>query len=109
VAKTSEGPLGVGTTYRGVIHFLGQRIEWTSEITGWQPNEKVEFSLTAGPLQLEEGVTFEPVEGGTRITVVYEGDPGGFFKLATRVVVRMWQGQMEGNLAKLKEVLEAQA
>lgn len=109
VAKTSEGPLGVGATYRGVLHFLGQRIEWTSEITAYLPNEKVEFRVSAGPLRLEEGVTFEPVQGGTKITAVYEGDPGGLFKLATRVVVRMWQGQMEGNLAKLKEVLEAQA
>jgi uncharacterized membrane protein len=108
VAKTSEGPLGVGATYRGVLHFLGQRIEYTSEITAYLPNEKVEFRVSAGPLQLEEGVTFEPVQGGTKITVVYEGDPGGLFKLATRVVVRMWQGEMEGNLAKLKKVLEGQ-
>jgi uncharacterized membrane protein len=108
VAKTSEGPLGEGATYRGVLHFLGQHIEWTSEITAYLPNEKVEFSVTTGPIQLEERATFEPVQGGTKITVVYDGDPGGLFKLATRVVVRMWQGQIEGNLAKLKEVLEGQ-
>lgn len=109
VQQTSEGPIGVGSTYRGVIHFLGQRIEWNSEVTQYQPSNRVDFKLAAGPLQLEETVTFEPVEGGTRVTVVYEGDPGGFFKLAAPVVVRMWQGQIEGNLGKLKEILEAQA
>jgi uncharacterized membrane protein len=109
VEQTSEGPMGVGATYRGVIHFLGQRLEWASEVTHFEPNERVHFKLAAGPLDLEESCTFEPVEGGTRVTVVYGGDPGGFFKLAEAVVVRMFQKQIEGNLANLKDVLEAGA
>ena len=109
VAKTSEGPPGVGTTYRGVIRFLGQRVEWTSEVTKYQPSEAVAFRVSGGPLQLDETVTFEPVGGGTKVDVVYEGDPGGLFELGSRVVVRMWQSQMEGDLAKLKALLEAQA
>jgi len=109
VEKTSEGPIGVGTTYRGVMHFLGQRIDWTLEVIGYDLNRKVEFKIDAGPLQLEETVTFEPVDGGTRVTAVYEGDPGGFFKLAVPVVVRMFQGQIQGNLDNLKSVLEARA
>jgi carbon monoxide dehydrogenase subunit G len=109
VAKTSEGPPTIGTTYRGVIRFLGQRLEWTSEVTKYQPSEAVVFSVSGGPLQLEETVSFEPVDEGTKVDVVYEGDPGGLFELGSRVVVRMWQGQMEGDLAKLKGILEAQA
>ena len=45
VVKTSEGPLGVGTSYRGTAQFLGRQMEWTSEVTEFQPPEKVAFSL----------------------------------------------------------------
>jgi Polyketide cyclase / dehydrase and lipid transport len=31
--KTSEGPIGVGTTWRLVAKFLGQRIETTSSLS----------------------------------------------------------------------------
>ena len=109
VQKTSEGPMGEGSTFRGVIHFLGQRIEWALEVTRYEPNKRVDFEVSAGPLQLEESVTFESVEGGTGVTMVYEGNPGSFFNLAAPVVVRMFQRQIEGNLAKLKEILESQA
>jgi uncharacterized protein YndB with AHSA1/START domain len=109
VEKTSEGPMHVRTTFRGADRFLGQRIDWTLEVIGYDLNRKVEFKIDAGPLQLEETVTFEPVDGGTRVTAVYEGDPAGFFKLAAPVLVRMFQGQVEGNLDNLKSVLEARA
>lgn len=109
VVKTSEGPMGVGTTYRGKIHFLGRGIEWSLEVTGYEPDRKVEFRIAAGPMQLDESMTFELVEDGTRVTAVYEGDPGGFFKVAAPIVVRTFQREVEGNLANLKDILEAQA
>ena len=109
VVKTSDGPLGVGTTYQGMIHFLGQDIQWTSEVTRYQPHERVDFKYTAGPLRMVESMTFDAVGGGTRITGVYEGETGGFFKLAEAVVVRMFQRQVEGDLANLKSVMEAEA
>jgi uncharacterized protein YndB with AHSA1/START domain len=31
--QTSEGSVGVCTTFQGVSQFLGQRGEWTSEVT----------------------------------------------------------------------------
>jgi uncharacterized membrane protein len=109
VEQTSDGPIGVGATLRGVDHFLGQRIEWASEVTEYQPHRRVDYTIAAGPLHLEQSCTFEPVEGGTRVTLVYEGEAEGFFKLAEPIVVRMFQRQIEGNLANLKDILEGQA
>jgi uncharacterized membrane protein len=107
--QTSEGPIGVGTTFRGVDHFLRQRVEWTSEVTEYQPERRVDYTIAAGAIHLEESCTFEPVEGGTKLTVLYEGEAGGIIKLAEPIVVRMLQRQTEGNLANLKDVLEARA
>jgi uncharacterized membrane protein len=107
--QTSEGPMGVGTTSRGVSQFLGRRMEWTSEVTEYEPNRKMGQKITSGPMSIKQSSTFEPVEGGTRFTMVSEGEFGGFFRLAEPIVNRRMQRQMEGNLASLKDILEAQA
>lgn len=109
VEQTSEGPVGVGTTARGVSQFLGQRMEWTMEITEYEPNRKIKEKITSGPMSMEASVTFEPVEGGTRYTQVGEGEVAGLFRMAAPVVNRMMQKQLEGNLANLKDILETQA
>jgi len=106
--RTSEGPTGVGTTYRGVITFLGRRLEWTSEVTEFEPYRRTKQKITAGPLSLEQTFILEPVKGGTRLTIIGEGEPRGVFRLADPIVVRMFQRDMEGNLARLKDILEAE-
>jgi uncharacterized protein YndB with AHSA1/START domain len=105
--RTSEGPVGVGTTLRGVSQFLGRRGEWTSEVTEYEPNRKMEQKIIWGPMSIQQSVTCEPVEGGTRFTMVSKGETGGIFKLAEPVVNRMMQRQLESNLANLKDILEA--
>jgi len=57
----------------------------------------------------EISFAFEPVEGGTRVTMISEGETGGFFGLADSIVVRMGQRDVGADLAKLKDILEAQA
>ena len=54
-------------------------------------------------------MTSESVEAGTRVTIVCEGEPGSFFKVAERIVIPMFQRQAEGDLANLKDIMEAQA
>jgi len=109
VEQTSEGPKGVGTTERGVMQFLGRRIEWAAEITEHEPNRRIKDKITAGPMLVEHSITLEPVEDGTRLTLVAEGETGGFFRLAEPIVARMFQRDVEANLANLKDILEAQA
>jgi uncharacterized protein YndB with AHSA1/START domain len=107
--QTSEGPMGVGATCRGVNQLLGRRMEWVSEVTEYEPNRKWGQKITSGPMSFEQSCTLEPVEGGTTLTLVGEGEMGGFFKLAEAMVNRSMQRQMEGNLANLKDILEAGA
>ena len=107
--QTSTGPAGVGATSQGVSQLLGRRMEWTSEVTEYEPNRRMGLKITSGPMSIEQRLTFEPVEHGTRFTLVGEGEMGGFFKLADPIVNRAMQKQMEGNLANLKDLLETQA
>jgi hypothetical protein len=51
--------------------------------------------------------TLEPVDTGTTIDVVIEGEPGGFFKLAEPLVERAVARELAHNLETLKDVLES--
>lgn len=105
---TSEGPVGVGTTYREVRQFLGKRMESINEVTEYEPNSKFGFKTSSGPIPVEGNVTFESVEGGTRVSVIGQGEAGGFFKLAESIVGRMARRQLVADYANLKDLLEAQ-
>ena len=104
---TSEGPIGVGTTGRNVIRFLGRTIESTIEMTEYEENRKLGVRTTSGPTPAKVVDTFEPVEGGTRLTQNFEAEVGGFLKLAEPVVGRMVKRQQQNNFANLKDLLEA--
>jgi uncharacterized membrane protein len=109
VKKTSAGPIGVGTTYRSVRTFLGRRIEGENEFTEYEPNRRYATKSKSGPVPMEGRVTFERVDGGTRVTGTMVGDPGGFFKLAEPLLVSMVKRQFEADLANLKDLMEAHA
>jgi uncharacterized protein YndB with AHSA1/START domain len=107
--QTSEGPVGVGTTLTRVTQFLGRRLETTHEVTEYEPNRKISFKSSSGPIPIEERFTFESVEDGTKGTFSSEVEAGGFFKLAEPIVARMLKRQMESDVNNLKDMLEAQA
>ena len=109
VTKTSEGPLGVGGTFRGRFTFLGRQFEGNIVVTAHEPNRVYVSKMAEGPFPLETGYTFEPVESGTQVAFVVEGAPGGFFKLAEPLVVSMAKRAYTTDLQNLKEMLEAQA
>jgi uncharacterized protein YndB with AHSA1/START domain len=109
VKKTSDGPLGVGSTFRGRFTFLGRQFDGNVVVTGYEPNRIYMSKIAEGPFPLETGYTLEPVEDGTHIAFVVEGTPGGFFKFAEPLVVSMAKRAYEADLHNLKEMLEAQA
>ena len=109
VKKTSEGPVGVGTTFSAVASVLGRQLEVDNEVSAYEPNTKYSIKVTSGPITGGGGYTFEPVEGGTKATFGFDADLGGFFRMAEPLVVRMLRRQYETNLNHLKDLLEAGA
>ena len=107
--QTSAGPIGVGTTAHFVGKFIGRRIESDSVVTEFEPNRKFTWESKSGPFPLRGSFTFEPVEGGTRVNAIFEAEPGGFFKLAEPLFVGMAKRQFQGDLANLKDLMEADA
>jgi uncharacterized membrane protein len=109
VMITSQRPIGVGTTYRTVRQALGRRIESEIEVTEYEPNRRIASEGISGPFPMESGVTFERVEGGTRVTFTTVAEPGGFYKLAESLFVRMLKRQFEADFANVKDLMEAHA
>ena len=107
--QTSEGPVGVGTTGQVVGQFLGRRMESTWEVTEFELNRKATLKTTSGPIPYMNSATLEPVEEGTKVTLVAEYEVGGYFKLAEPILARMAQRQAETDYANLKDLVEAQA
>jgi hypothetical protein len=108
--QTSEGPIGVGATMRDVRQLMGRRMESDVEVIAYEPNKTFNIKNTSGPVQFEIRHIFESVDGGTKVTLVAEAEPGGFFKLAEPMVARSTQKQFDSNFADfadLKKLLEA--
>ncbi len=105
---TSQGPIGVGTTYLDVGHFLGRRIESIYEFTEYEANRQFSLKTTSGPIPIEATITCESVENGTKVNFSARGEVGGFFKVAEPLVSRMAQRTWTANYANLKDLLESQ-
>ncbi len=100
---------GVGRAWIDTVQFLGRRMEVPFQLTDWQADRKLGFQSTGGPIPMQGSYTFESSGDGTQVTFQLTGEPGGFFKLAEPVLMKMLQRQWQTNLANLKDVLEAQA
>lgn len=109
VKKTSEGPIGVGTTWRLVGKLFGQRMEFEQQCIEYEANRRFAGKARSGPFPVEEWRTYERVEGGTRFNLIFEFQPCGLLKLAEPLFMNMLKQQAKADLANLKELMEARA
>ena len=109
----SGGSPGAGATFRLTGVFLGRRIPTVYEVIEYEQNRSAAWKTVSGPLPLIFQRTFERGEGrgagGTRFTVRYEAELRGFFKLVMPLLAGSVKRQHEGDLRKLKELMEARA
>lgn len=99
---------GLGAQYRqGVKGPGGRRVDADYEITAWEPDRRLAFAATAGPVRPTGEYRLEPVEGGTRLTFSLAANVGGLKGL---LMGRAVQSSMDAEMAaldRLKELLEA--
>ena len=107
--KTSEGPIGIGARFSLFGEFLGRRMETVYEAVKYEPNRIAAWETVSGPLPLKFQRSFERVEGGTQVTVIYEVEIRGFLKLIKPLVISAGKRAQKGDLPKVKELMEARA
>ena len=108
--QTSEGPLGVGSTFQVKTKILPI---WSATISGRvteheTPNKIVFETGERSPFSATGSYSFEPIEGGTRVTFDGTLRMRGWLKLIEPLVSTSFRKQSAAELRKLKEVLEGQ-
>ncbi len=106
--KVSDGPIGVGTIIRTSGRTLGLRIEATRVVTAYEPHNKYAFKSEYQQIPITTTFFFEAAQEGTSLTVVVEGEPGGLLTLTMPFVLGAVRQQFEGDLRRLKTLLENQ-
>ncbi len=106
--KISDGPIGVGTTYRLINSLFGQQVEGEAVVTEYELNRKYATMNKSG-LPIKTQRMFEPVEGGTRVTFSVETELDGFFKLVEPLMASIGKRRLEADAVTVKKLIEARA
>jgi uncharacterized protein YndB with AHSA1/START domain len=102
----TDPPVQVGSRMDFVATFLGRRIEYTYEVVDLVPGERLVMRTAQGPFPMQTTYTWEPVDGGTRMTLRNNGSPSGFARVAAPVMELAMRRAMTKDLAALKRRLE---
>src|SRR6266550_2827337 len=86
VRRTTEGPIGVGAKHTFVRRFMSRRMEADNEYIAFEPNERIAFKTTSGPVRVEASYDFESVGDGTRVTSRVQMDASRFMSLAEPLI-----------------------
>jgi len=105
-AKISTGAIGVGTLFRTVEHFMGQRIESVYEVTEFEPNKRYGFKSLSGPIDSYILYIFEIMKGSTRIGNSVQISWSEPFKSNPIAAEKTVKKEHRENLALLKDILE---
>jgi carbon monoxide dehydrogenase subunit G len=87
---------------------MGLSMKWTAKAMEYEPNRKFGKNITCGSITNEQHNTYDPIEGGTRFTIVYDMKVGGLMKLFSPMIVSSTRKALKKALSNLKSVLEAQ-
>jgi uncharacterized protein YndB with AHSA1/START domain len=106
----TDGPPGLGSRYRDVFEDHGQRIELEAELVEVEPPERLTARLVSKGFESTSSQRLEAGGAGTRLTAAVETR---YTMLAARLlaplVTRHAQKQLEGDLARLKDLVELEA
>jgi len=106
--QTSQEPISVGTTFKGINRMMGLSMKWTAKVTEYELNKKWGKTIICGGIIIEDHLTFSPIETGTRFTLVYDMKVGGFLKLLSPMIVSSMSKEPKKALSNLKSILETQ-
>jgi uncharacterized protein YndB with AHSA1/START domain len=105
--QSTPGQLREGDRFTTVLQFLGRRYETPTEVSAYEPNRRLSYRGTGGPVPTEITCIFEEVPGGTRFTHSQEAEPGSFFGLAESLFEIEAKRQLRNDLETLKDLLQA--
>jgi len=110
--QIGDGPVTVGTQYRGASKILGKRIDWVTEVIEFVPGFRSASKAVEGTMKFTVSYEVTPVAGGTNLQyrIVADSGLGGAFGRAMEPIVQKAQAKVvRGNLDNLVGLLQKQA
>ena len=104
-------PVAVGSQLAFVAQFMGKRLEYTYEVSEYEPGERLVMRTAEGPFPMETTYLWEDVvhndrASATLMTLRNRGRPSGFSALVVPLMRFMMRRANRKDLALLKEILE---
>ncbi len=103
--QLTKDPIHVGTRYREVRRMGPRQSDFQVEITDFEPNKRFATKTLTQP-QVSVTYTFEPEEGGTRLTNKFVMSTPQEMQLSDSSRADSIKQDTEANLEKLKNLLE---
>jgi hypothetical protein len=103
--KVSDGPVGVGATYRQV-RTVPSRTEEAFEVTEFEPHRRLAIEGTLGPFAARLTYQLEQVGGATLITNDVDLEPSGVTRLVAPLAASRIKSSVAANLDVLRRLLE---
>ena len=107
--KTSEGPIGLGTTFEVTGRMLFWKIRTTVEIIDWQAGRHFAIKTASSPVAAQTKYVFESVKGGTRLTLVDDTQFGGLLRFLEPLVTKYSRKRFQTDMNNMKAYLESLA
>jgi uncharacterized protein YndB with AHSA1/START domain len=107
VGRGGDLPVADGVEIDETFKFLGVRVPLTLRVTDHRPTAHSAVDVKGGPVAGRGSYDLEPAGEGTRLTMTFEADAHGFFKLTEPVFSRMARRDVTTSLETLKDLLEA--
>jgi len=104
--KVTDGPIGVGTRFRATARSGRRLVEMLIEITEYDRARRLGSRTTMSSVDVNGGLTFEPVDGATRMSWSWEVSPKGPLRLLGPLVARLGRRQEQTIWTGLKAQLE---
>lgn len=103
----TEPPIRVGSRYEQEAEMFGRPVRSTFEVTAFEPGRSISIASIESTFPIQVTRSVEPVgEGRARVTADVGGGPGGLARLLNPLMRRMVKRSVDGDYARLKELLE---
>ena len=104
--KVTEGPIGVGTSFRAEMTGRGRVVPMTIQFTEYERPHRIAERVQMKAMDLTGGLSFEPVDGGTRMRWSWNLEPHGILRFMGPLVALMGRRQEQRIWTGLKHLLE---
>lgn len=105
--QISEGPIGEGTRFDTELRTMGRSMSLVVEFTGYERPSRLASVTRSAMMETEGALTFEPVDGGTRMRWSWEVRPRGATRLMAPLVGVLGRRQEQEIWGRLKRLLES--